>query len=484
MKPTAAEILWYLAMANPPGEGSNNYVALNNKPKFEGTTLVGALTAVALKILRLEVVQSLPAFGDRIGNTLYIVKDETAVPPVGPLFYIWTADQEMVQIEAGSDYTPLENKPEIDEHVLEPENNTHESLELLSELDIVAEKTPEKNDGIEIVYGPGSPSAPAEITEINDDEGVKYATNFTSSNYYINSQFDELFRIVSSVVTIKFASVLPDPPERNSIYYIDTETPHVFHVWLVDSIGTVKDGGELGFDTSGFVKDTRRIANIQLNNDIGWESLWNAMQISMEVANYPELKFKKVDAENNNIVNLGLGNFKPGVVETAMPTNPTHDQILTAKAIENKIETKFGGGGVYVPNIWEGMLRGGQTLTGEDFSGYSRLFIHAQVWSYNMVAEVDLDHLCRFSQYPGDFPSDMADQLGYIGLASALTFETIYDDTRGIALWFNAYVNSAKNKIFFKCGQYILGQNRFRPVNDDAGIPIYKMFAIDGIKKG
>lgn len=251
MKPTASEILWYLAMATPPGEGSNNYNALNNKPKIENITLTGALTAAQLGLLRLEVVTVLPDEADMTRSTLYIHRDFDVDPPVGPLFYVFTAQDELIELKAGSDYSTLIKKPEIDENVLEAENNTHESLELISERDFVVAHDPTKVDGMEIVYGPGTPADPVEITEIDDSLGMKYAENYTSSNKYINTKFDELFRITKSQMQVHFASVLPATPDINSIYYINTGTENEWHVYLVDSIGNVQDAGVMGFQMDG-----------------------------------------------------------------------------------------------------------------------------------------------------------------------------------------------------------------------------------------
>ena len=278
----------------------------------------------------LYLVDALPSV--KINNSLYVVKGNSgATPPTTDKFYFYS-NNSVYAIDASvidyRDNVRLLNKPQIDEHELRGLNNTHESLELISEKDFVTAST-SKTDGMEFILPIGTPDNPIEITEINDSDEVKYANNYTSSNNHINTSFDELYRLVEGKMQILFEAELPDPPTINTMYFINTETPNVYHCWLVDSVGTVKDGGTTQIDLSDYVMKTVKVGSNSLSTDV------TTAMLDSDLKDYTtEIKNKTVNADNNTLTNIQTSNFKNGVIKTSVPTTPTDTELLTAKAVD------------------------------------------------------------------------------------------------------------------------------------------------------
>lgn len=288
----------------------------------------------------LYLVDALPSV--KINNSLYVVKgDSEATPPTTDKFYFYS-NNSVYAIDASvidyRDDVRLSNKPQIDEYELRGLNNTHESLELISEKDFVTAPT-SKTDGMEFILPEGTPDNPIEITEINDADEVKYANNYTSSNNYINTNFDELYRLVKGKMQILFETELPDPPAINTMYFVDTEVPNVYHCWLVDSVGTVKDGGTTNIDLSDYVMKTVKVGSNSLSTNI------TTAMLNSDLKDYTtEIKNKTVNVDNNTLTNVQTSNFKNGVIKTSMPSAPTDTELLTAKAVDEAKQNKFSEG--------------------------------------------------------------------------------------------------------------------------------------------
>lgn len=296
-----------------------------------------ALHEIDIYEQHLYLVNALPSV--KINNSLYIVKgNPDATPPTTDKFYFYS-NNSVYAIDASiidyKDDVRLLNKPQIDEHELRGLNNTHESLELISEKDFVTAPT-SKTDGMEFILPEGTPDNPIEITEINDGDEVKYANNYTSSNNHINTNFDELYRLVKGKMQILFETELPDPPAINTMYFVDTEVPNVYHCWLVDSVGTVKDGGTTNIDLSDYVMKTVKVGSNALNANV------TTAMLNSDLKDYTtEIKNKTVNVDNNTLTNVQTSNFKNGVIKTSMPSAPTDTELLTAKAVDEAKQDKL-----------------------------------------------------------------------------------------------------------------------------------------------
>ena len=294
------------------------------------------LYAVDVCEKHLYLVDELPTV--KMNNSLYIVKgDDTATPPTTDKLYFYS-NNSVYEVNASvidyRDDLRLLNKPQIDEHELLGLNNTHESLELISEKDFVSAPTA-KTDGMEFILPEGTPDNPIEITEINDSDETKYANNYTSSNYHINTNFDELYRLVKGKMQIVFVPTLPDPPAINTMYFVDTEIPNVYHCWLVDSVGTLKDGGTTNIDMTDYVLKTVKVGSNALDANV------TTAMLNSDLKDYTtEIKNKTINVDNNTLSNIQTSNFKTDVVRTAIPLTPLDTELLTAKAIDTALKDK------------------------------------------------------------------------------------------------------------------------------------------------
>lgn len=314
------------------GGGTTDYNDLSNRPQINNVLLRGNKSGADLGLAGIEVVSAVPTtfYNDKI----YVIPgDSTVDPPIPDKFYV-AADDGVYQIQTGRvtdvDYnTEIINRPKIDNVLLKANNNTHEELELISEKDFVTTATG-KGDGMEFVLPEGTPDNPIEISEINDTSAMKYADNYTSSNNYINTQLDEINRILSAKMQVIFVDIMPADPSPNTIYYVSTPDEGVYDQYIIDSLGQMHLVGSTELNLTDYVQKTRKVGTNSLANDITPAQL--ASDVSDQTAT---LTNKTIDATGNNTLrNWDLDIFSSSVVKTAMPVTPTDTQILTAKAVK------------------------------------------------------------------------------------------------------------------------------------------------------
>jgi hypothetical protein len=333
-----------------------DYDDLADKPTYNGVTLEGDMVASLLGTLDVEKVSSIP--GAPVANTLYVVVDSSG-PTTTVDFYVML--DTLYHIETGGvvDYDDLTGKPEIDGNEIVSGDQTHESLGLVGVADFVNTPTG-KSSGIEFVLGEGTPTNPVVLSEIDDTDSMRYSTVHTSSNHYINGRLNALADTLAGKLNMLFVNTLPDPPERNTQYYVSTATAGVWHIYVVDNVGTVQDLGTTQIDVSDFVGKTRKVAGIMLDADISAAQVVNATKDETAT-----LTNKSINAEDNTLTNLEVGALKTGVLQTTMPASPTDAQLVTAKLVNDltKLDAVTGSSAV--------TLQTGTPVTAISFNSYA-----------------------------------------------------------------------------------------------------------------
>ena len=231
---------------------SADYDELTDKPTYNGVTLEGDMVASVLGTLDVQKVAELPA--TRTANTMYVVVDTSTTPATVDF---WVQLDALYHIETGGvvSYADLEDRPQIDGNEIVENNQTHESLGLVGEGDFVSTPTG-KTSGIEFILPAGTPTDPIVLSEIDDSEALRYSSVHTSSNQYLNAQFDALKNALVNKLTMLLVDELPDPVTRNTLYYVATETAGVYDLILVDSVGTQANVGTTSFDIASLTTVT------------------------------------------------------------------------------------------------------------------------------------------------------------------------------------------------------------------------------------
>ena len=135
--------------------------------------------------------------------------------------------------ESNYDICDVKNREDVKDlqtYIDEEMYSASEVDDLLStkvdEADFVDEPTG-KEDGIEIVLPQGTPTSPIVLSEIDDSDELKHSTVHTSSNHYINTKLEALNNSLAGKMSIQFVDELPASPDRNTQYYVETETTGV-----------------------------------------------------------------------------------------------------------------------------------------------------------------------------------------------------------------------------------------------------------------
>jgi len=303
-----------------------DYDDLTDKPTYNGVTLEGDMVASMLGTLDVQKVSALPA--TPTANTMYVVVDTTQTPTV---IDFWVMLDSLYHIETGGvvSYADLEDRPQIDGNEIVENDQTHESLGLIGEDDFVQTATG-KLDGIEIVLPEGTPNNPIVLSEIDDTDAMRYSTVHTSSNHYINARFNALSDSIAGKLNIVFAPTLPSEPERNTQYYTSTSTAGVWHIYVVDNVGTIQDLGTTTIDVSDFVNKTRKVAGVMLDADISAAQIAEATKDEVSTVTN-----KSISAADNTITDVETTALKAGVLQTSMPETPTDTQLVTAKLVND-----------------------------------------------------------------------------------------------------------------------------------------------------
>jgi len=358
---------------------TGDYDDLTDKPTYNGVDVEGALTAKKLGTLDVREVNALPA--SPVENTLYvfhttkrgepytrytiyidggwqdietggfevigIADDPNNTPPTSDAIYVyhWTDGDSVARRQVGimldgtytivalpediiTNYDDLEDKPEIDGNEIVSGDQTHESLGLVSVDDFVTTESG-KTEGIEIVLPAGTPSSPIVLSEINDDEEMRYSSVHTSSNQYINNQLDALNDALAGKLNLLFVEELPEHPTRNTQYYVETDTEGTFDIWIVDSVGEMHNAGTTEIDMDGLVRDTRKIAGLKLDADITAAQLADALKdASVQLTN------KIISADDNTIIDIATDNLKSTALATSIDSSaPLDTKLTTEKAV-------------------------------------------------------------------------------------------------------------------------------------------------------
>lgn len=354
---------------------------LDNKPQYNGVTLEGNKVAADLGTLDVQVVTVLP--DTPVINTLYIhqtevdgvaanrfyvattdglqeiktgsfkvyefdVSPEDAPPEYNGIYvYEWIPSGETeyshvlgimwqgtfrelaLRSDILTDYDDLTGKPEVDGNEIASGDQTHESLGLVGVDDFVPAATG-KTEGIEVVYGPATPASPVVLSEIDDTDEQRYSSVHTSSNQYINGQLDELNTLLAGKLNLLFVDELPDPPTRNTQYYVETEQAGVFDIVIVDSVGTQHSAGTTEIDLGGLVRDTRKVAGATLETDVTAAHIADATK-----AEAVTLTNKTIDVDDNTVSNLETDNFKSTALSTSIGGSPVQTKLATEKAVSD-----------------------------------------------------------------------------------------------------------------------------------------------------
>lgn len=254
--------------------------------------------------------------GDKFYRVVKDIAEGEAILEENRVIETTVADELKSLVERDYDIHII-NRPKIDNHLLEANNNTHEDLELISERDFVTEFSG-KTDGIEIVLPSGTPSSPIEISEIDDSAELKYSTVHTSSNYHINMTLDELRRLIEGKIQMRVVSELPEPPTPNSIYLVGP-VEGLYTKYIVDSLGQVHNVGSDNVQLDDYVQKTTKIGSNTLENDVTVSELLDDIKAA-----------KKID----------LSYLKENTALTEMPETPTDTTVLTSKAVKDAIGNK------------------------------------------------------------------------------------------------------------------------------------------------
>ena len=246
----------------------------------------------------------------------------------GEELLVTTVLQRIYESAGNTDYTKLENKPEINGVTLDGDK-TGTQLELINEDDFVTSSTG-KTDGMEFVLPVGTPTSPTVLSEIDDSAAMKYSTVHTSSNNYLNHKIDTLTESLVGKMSLQFVEELPTNPDRNTQYYVETTTAGVWDIYIVDNAGTVHNIGSTELDTSGFVNDTRKVAGIALADDVSAQQIEDATKsLSATLTN------KTISAEDNTLSDIEVDNIKADAVATAVSDSPVDTKLTTEKAVSD-----------------------------------------------------------------------------------------------------------------------------------------------------
>lgn len=146
----------------------------------------------------------------------------------------------------------------IDGHIISDET-TRQDLQLVGEDDIyVGSRTP-KTDGIDIQLGEGNTPDP---DIIQDGQNFRFATNKTSSNYYLNTRMDTIAAQAegsNKTYFINYPGTLPDAGSRtlNAYYYIQIASGGTnYQRYFIDSTDVSHDLGTTEVNLSTMVPKT------------------------------------------------------------------------------------------------------------------------------------------------------------------------------------------------------------------------------------
>lgn len=197
----------------------------------------------------------------------------------------------------------------------------------VDEADFVNESTG-KEDGVEIVLPQGTPTSPIVLSEINDSEEMKHSTVHTSSNHYINTKLDALTNSLAGKLSIQFIDELPSNPERNTQYYMRTETPGIWAIYISDNTGTMRAAGTTELDMGGYVHNTTKVAGVELSADVSAQQIEDATKsISSVFTN------KTIDANDNTISNINTTNMASSAIATSIGETPVDTKLTTEKCL-------------------------------------------------------------------------------------------------------------------------------------------------------
>ena len=175
--------------------------------------------------------------------------------------------------------------------------------------------------------------------ELRTDLQAKIIT-WNGQEKLLTTVLNEIYGEATGKVNLVLADTVPATTVKNTQYWVKTYNGTTLEngrfIIVTDSLNNATYVGTTDTDLDGYVKKITKVGNNTLSSDVTPQMLFDDTKNLIGT-----FTNKNISADNNNITDIEVDNFKAGVVQTSLPETPTDTQLLTAKAINDSKQDKL-----------------------------------------------------------------------------------------------------------------------------------------------